>query len=260
MTTSLALVLTVLLMAAVNVWVHVGPRRVHLVTGPLGAVVLLLLARSAGLSWAELGLGRGTLVRGAVTGAVAAGLVAVAYGLAVGLPVTRRALLDTRYRVPAGPALGTAFVVVPLATVVFEEVAFRSVLWGLLAVDHGVVWATAVSSVLFGLWHVLPALDLARTNTVVRGGEARGGEARGGDDRVDDERNRADGNGAGRPDGRRRVLLTVVGTVAFTTLAGLVFAELRRRSGSLLAPTGLHWATNGLGIIASASAWAISRR
>jgi membrane protease YdiL (CAAX protease family) len=34
--------------------------------------------------------------------------------------------------------------------------------------------------------------------------------------------------------------------VVFTALAGVVFAELRRRSGSLVAPLLLHWATNGL--------------
>jgi membrane protease YdiL (CAAX protease family) len=44
--------------------------------------------------------------------------------------------------------------------------------------------------------------------------------------------------------------------VAFTGLAGVVFCELRRRSGSLLAPAGLHWATNGLGVLAAAAVWA----
>ena len=58
---------------------------------------------------------------------------------------------------------------------------------------------------------------------------------------------------------RRRARLTVLGTVAFTTFAGVVFAELRRGSGSLLAPFGLHWATNGLGVLAAAVVWAISR-
>jgi uncharacterized protein len=116
---------------------------------------------------------------------------------------------------------------------VFEEAAFRGVLWGLIAHDHGPVWATSVSSVLFGLWHVLPASDLARTNTALQ---------------------------AGRRSGRRRITLTVLGTVAFTTVAGIVFAELRRASGSLLAPIGLHWATNGLGVLAAARVWAISRK
>ncbi len=49
----------------------------------------------------------------------------------------------------------------------------------------------------------------------------------------------------------------VVGTVAFTTVAGVVFAVLREQSGSLLAPFLLHWATNGLGILAAAWAWTL---
>jgi uncharacterized protein len=231
-TTSAAVAVTILVMAGVNVWVHLAPRGTHLVTGPLGAVALLLVARSSGLSWAELGLGRAALGRGAWYAAAAAASVAVAYGVAVTVPATRGALRDTRYRVGAGSAVRIALVTIPIATVVFEEVAFRGVLWGLLAYDHGTVWATGVSSVLFGLWHVLPALDLARTNTVLR---------------------------ADTGNGRRRVLLTVLGTVAFTTVAGIVFAELRRASGSLLAPCGLHWAANGLGVLASARVWAISR-
>ena len=40
-----------------NVWVHLGLRQAHLVTGPVAAAVLLLVARVAGLSWAELGSG-----------------------------------------------------------------------------------------------------------------------------------------------------------------------------------------------------------
>ena len=42
-------------------------------------------------------------------------------------------------------------------------------------------------------------------------------------------------------------MLLVVGTVLFTGIAGVVFCELRRRSGSLLAPILLHWAVNGFG-------------
>ena len=51
-----------------------------------------------------------------------------------------------------------------------------------------------VSSLLFGAWHVLPAVDLARTNLAV-------------------------GTGGGR-----RLGWTVLGTVVFTTVAGLLFA------------------------------------
>jgi CAAX protease family protein len=229
-TTNVALAVTLLVMVAVNIWVQVGPRRTHLVTGPVAATVLLLVARSAGLSWAQLGLGRESLAAGARYAAVAVGAVAVAYGIGVLVPATRTAFRDTRYQLPAASALRVALVAVPLGTVVFEEVAFRGVLWGLVAQDRGTRWATAVSSVLFGLWHVLPALDLARTHTALRAG------------------------------GPPRLLRTVLGTVAFTTAAGVVFGGLRDLSGSLLAPAGLHWATNGLGVLASARVWAVSRR
>jgi hypothetical protein len=50
----------------------------------------------------------------------------------------------------------------------------------------------------------------------------------------------------------------VLATIVFTTVAGMVFAEFRRRSGSLAAPIGLHWVTNGLGVLAAARVWAIT--
>jgi uncharacterized protein len=231
MTTTVALAVVVLVLAATNVWVHVGPRRVHLVTGPLAAGLLLLVGRRAGLSWSELGLGRLELARGVVVGAVAASAVAAVYAVAVAIPFTRGAFRDTRYRIGPRAALYMSLVAIPLGTVLFEEVAFRGVLWGLLARDFGALAATAVSACLFGLWHVLPATDLARTNTSVQARTAAG---------------------------RRRAVITVLATIAFTTLAGVVFAELRRRSGSLVAPIGLHWATNGLGVLAAARVWAIS--
>jgi uncharacterized protein len=233
MRTGTALVTVLLALLATNVWVHVGPRRAHLVTGPIAAGVLLLIGRAAGLTWTDMGLGRHTLVRGVVYAGVTAGVVAVFYVLAVSIPFTRGAFRDTRYQVGLTSALYTTFIAIPLTTVIFEECAFRGVLWGLLARERGVATATVVSAVLFGLWHVLPALDLARTNTAVKGARAPT---------------------------RSRLLVTVLATVAFTTVAGLLFAELRRRSGSLIAPMGLHWATNGLGVLAAARVWAISSR
>jgi membrane protease YdiL (CAAX protease family) len=80
--------------------------------------------------------------------------------------------------------------------------------------------------VLFGLWHVIPSLHVAGTN-------------RGVSDAV---------GGAGNP-------LAVVGTVVLTTIGGLVFGELRRRSGSVLASAGAHWATNALGVLFGLVAW-----
>ena len=229
MTLAVAVVLVTLVV--VNVWVHLGPRHTHVVTGPVAALVLVAVGRAAGLSWDQLGLSVHDVLRGAVFGAVAAGAVAVVYLAALAVPFTRRAFLDTRYQISMRAAVLTSLVTIPLATVVFEEVAFRSVLWGLLEEERGAGVATAVTSVLFGLWHILPALDAARTSTAIQ----REG-----------------------PREKRRLVLTVLGTVAFTALAGVVFAELRRRSGSVVAPIGLHWATNGLAVVAAARVWALS--
>ena len=71
------------------------------------------------------------------------------------LPLTREAFRDTRYRLDWEHALLTAFVLIPVGTVLLEEIAFRGVLWGLLrrVRGGGTVIATIVSSVLFGLMH-----------------------------------------------------------------------------------------------------------
>ncbi len=189
--------------------------------GVLGAAVLLAYARRAGLSWEQLGLGRARLRSGGGWAAAAVATVAGTYLVGVLLPRTRAAFLDPRYAGGVPEALVAAFWVIPLRTVLLEEVAFRSVLWALLSRHTGTAGSQVVSSSLFGLWHVLPSLDFAA---------ARG----------------LDG-GAGAS-GRTR-LPVVLGTVGFTALGGAVAGELRRRSGSVLASAGMHWATNSLGVL-----------
>jgi hypothetical protein len=80
--------------------------------------------------------------------------------------------------------------------------------------------------VLFGLWHVVPALQGAPITGGVSDAVGRGG----------------------RP-------AVVLGTVGLTTVGGLAFGELRRRSGSVLASAGAHWATNALGVLSALVAW-----
>ena len=168
MTTAVAIAVVLLVLAVTNVWVHLGPTGVHLVTGPLAALLLLLVGRMAALTWPELGLGRQSLLPGSQVAVGAAVAVTIVYAVGVATPFTRGAFRDTRYRLGLRAALYMSLVAIPLGTVIFEEVAFRSVLWGLLARDFGVATATAVSACLFGVWHVLPAIDLARTHTSVR--------------------------------------------------------------------------------------------
>jgi len=231
-TPRLAVVAVIVILAAVNV-VDVRVPHAALVVGPACAALLLWLARLAGLSWAELGLGPGTWRSGLRWAGAVIAVVAVVLAAGAALPLTRAAFRDSRYHLDLAQALLTAFVLIPLGTVLLEEVAFRGVLWGLFRRLRGTVAATAASSALFGVWHVLPSLGLAASN------EAVGGAV-----------------GTGRP-GQE---VTVLGTVLFTAAAGVVFCELRRRSGSLLAPAGLHWAVNGLSVLASAAVWAWAAR
>jgi len=220
----LALVLAAVLavLVAVNVGDKFGPRHTGLVAGPAVALILILIARRAGLSWHDLGLSRRTLVPGLkyALGSVLA--VAVVYVIGAAIPLTRPAFHDVRYHLHPGAALMAAFIVVPLGTVLLEEVAFRGVLLGLVNRHRGAAWASITSSVLFGLWHILPSLRLGSANQAV---------------------------GAAVGTGRTGQVLAVLGAVAFTAVAGLLLCELRRRSGSLLAAAALHWATNGLGLL-----------
>jgi membrane protease YdiL (CAAX protease family) len=228
----LAVAISIVLLVVVNV-VDVRVAHASLVVGPVCAAVLLGLARLAGLSWQELGLGPGTWRRGIKWAAAVIGIVAIVLAAGAALPLTRDAFRDSRYHLDLAHALLTAIAAIPVGTVLLEEVAFRGVLWGLLRRIGGTVVATTVSSALFGLWHILPSLGLATDNEAI-------------------------GSAVGQ--GRSAQVIAVLGTVVFTGLSGVVFCELRRRSGSILASAGLHWAVNGLSVLASAAVWAWATR
>lgn len=191
--------------------------------------VLVGHARRRGLGWDELGLSRRTWGPGARWGGSAAGLVAVACAAGVALPATRSVFVDPRYDSPPREALTTALVVVPLRTVLVEEVAFRSVLWGVLGRDTSAVTRHVLASVSFGLWHVVPALRSAAAHGVPRADV-------------------------------RRTAGVVLGTVAVTTAAGAALSELRRRSGSVLAAALPHWTANALGVLGGVAARRLAGR
>jgi uncharacterized protein len=218
-------------LVALNVTDHLVPSG-SLWLGPIAAAALVLFARRSGLSWAQLGLGRDRVRSGALWAVAAIAIVTVVYAVGVLLPSTRSAFLDTRYHLGLSGALVSAFVIIPLGTILLEEVAFRSVLWAMLA-RHATTWRVLLtSSVLFGLWHVLPSMHLGSANRAV--GTAVHGT------------------------GASATALVVAGTLLFTALGGVVAGELRRRSGSVLASAGMHWATNSLGVLFGLLAWHLS--
>ncbi len=203
--------------------------------GPAVAGALLVFARWNGLTWHELGLHRHRHRSGLRWGLGVIAVVAVIYLIGVLLPVSRTAFLDARYHFGVGSALFAAFVTIPVTTILVEEVAFRSVLWAVLS-RHATTWRVLLaSSALFGLWHILPSRHVATAN-----------------DGVGDVLQGVGVAGAGA------AALVIVGIVLFTTIGGVVAGELRRRSGSVIASAGMHWATNSLGVLFGVVAWQLA--
>jgi membrane protease YdiL (CAAX protease family) len=178
------------------------------------AGLLLWARRAVGLSWDEIGCARNKIGSGLRWGALAALFVAVFVILTVAVPATREFFTNDEV---ASDSTATRWfeplVSIPLATVLFEEVIFRGVLLGTLMRAATRTQAILVSAVVFGLWHIPPALSDA---------------------------------------GGKGVLATfgiVFGTIMFTTVAGVIFAYLRLRSGSLLAPIMAHTASNSFAYV-----------
>ncbi|MDP9397470.1 MAG: CPBP family intramembrane metalloprotease [Actinomycetota bacterium] len=193
---------------------------VRTVANIAAVLALVVVARAYGLRWAELGVTRSTWRAGVRWGAAAFAVLAAGYLVVLAVPALRRALEDPRVEgMTAGALLLRALLLIPLGTVLCEEVAFRGVLLALASRVLTSRRALGVTAVVFGLWHV---------------------------------------SSAQRPSGPGVTPLlqvaSVAGTVAFTGLGGLVLGWLRQRTGSLLAPMGLHLGTNSVGLLAAAAA------
>ncbi|MGW0467750.1 CPBP family intramembrane glutamic endopeptidase [Streptomyces sp. NPDC003027] len=220
----------VLVLAAVNAVNNRLAPGLYVPVSVTTAALLALAARLSGLTADDLGLGRDSVRRGLRWGLILASAVVTVYLAGFAVPFTRDVFQDQR---AAGLAVGElvyrVLIRVPLGTVLLEEIAFRGVLWAMLERRWGHLWATALSSFLFGLWHVLPSRGLTHANAAA---EAVFGA------------------------GPAGVALSVVTAVGGTALAGVLLCELRRRSGSLIPPMALHCALNSTGYVL---AWAAGR-
>jgi membrane protease YdiL (CAAX protease family) len=180
-----------------------------------------VIARVQGLTAADLGLARSTWPVGLRWGTAAAMLVGAAYALAYLIAPVRQGLPESDGEIGRA-ALWAVLVVIPLGTVLPEELAFRGLVLALLGRRYGVLSGTLLSSGLFGLWHIAASLGGGPANAAIVG--VVGGDAAG-------------------------TVTRVIATVVFTTLGGVVLCWLRLRSNSLLAPVLAHWTVNALGVI-----------
>src|ERR1700756_5207144 len=219
--------LVVVVLVLTNLVAHFTTPWASVATVPAAAVGLVALLRFNGLGWAELGLGRDHWKSGVAYALAAIALVVTVIAVGVLLPLTRPMFMNNHYATISG-ALVASMIIIPLQTVIPEELAFRGVLHGALNRAWGFRGVALAGSLLFGLWHIATSLGLTRHNagfTRLFGG-GFGGELAG-------------------------VTMAVFATGA----AGVIFTWLRRRSGSLLAPIALHWSLNGMGALAAALVW-----
>jgi membrane protease YdiL (CAAX protease family) len=221
-----ALATTIGLLVAYNIirtlWI---PEPWQLRTNLLMAFVLGGVARWARANATELGLHRDSHAKGALWGGAALLLIFLAVaGFAIASELrgtSNGALDDARLQVPFWDLLYEILINTPLGTVVLEEFAFRGLLLALFLRQTSTLWSIVWSSLLFGCWHILPTLTTAAAN-------------------------RAMEQVAATPGG---LVLVVAGNVLSTAVAGAVFAWLRLRTGSLLAPALAHLGTNNISFL-----------
>ncbi|MBK9970473.1 MAG: CPBP family intramembrane metalloprotease [Acidimicrobiaceae bacterium] len=102
--------------------------------------------------------------RGAAWGGVLFLLTAGVLALGVTMPAFNEMYHDRRVSGGTATWLYQAFIRIPFGTAALEETAFRAVLPAVFAVRWGVLRGCVAASVCFGLWHVLPALNLNEVN------------------------------------------------------------------------------------------------
>jgi uncharacterized protein len=191
-------------------------------------VVLSVVAVLGRVDAETLGLERRHLTSGLRWGLAVLALVVVVVAAAAVIPATSGFLDDDRAQVPFDRMVWEVGFWILVATVLPEEFAFRGLLLGAGMRAWGQWRGMLASSALFGLWHISPTLNTMADNASL------------------------DGLTSSTP-GRA---LVVVGNVAVTFVAGLVFSWLRIRSKSLLAPVLGHLSTNGVAFV---TAWLVGR-
>jgi len=192
------------------------PEPLHIPANMLAACGLIWLALHTGATVSDVGLERGRMLDGARLGVRAAIPIVGVVLVAIAIPLTRDIFVsDAAATASTGQALFEIFVRIPFGTVIPEELIFRGALMGLMLRRHSPMRAATYSSLLFGVWHVLPtlaSLDAEAAGLVPHSPLEQTGA----------------------------ILLTVLATGAI----GFAFAWLRLRSRSVVAPIIAHLAFN----------------
>jgi len=206
------------------------PARYHVPANLAAATAASFLAARGGADFADQGLALRDALRGAT------------YGLGIGTTLAcslfaARALSRTESlyghrdiaEMSALRAAYEVFVRIPLSTALPEEMLFRGALPALLSKRHSPALTIALTSILFGLWHITPTFQRLERHTL----------------------------SAGRHPAQKAAWVAL--SVGTTAGAGALLAGLRRSSRSLVAPWLVHSAANAAGLAATWLATRASR-
>lgn len=221
--TRLLILATIVVLSATNVTLYaVHSTLLQLTTAFVAGLVLLGIMQRAQLSLHEIGLSKKTAIHGAKYGAI--GALAIITVELIAFLIVPTLFKDQRYDQSYTLAFRAVFILVPLRTILLEEFAFRGALLSLCLRVFSTKQAVILSSLLFGIWHILPSLTIASFTLPI----------------VEVVAHKAVG---------------IVAIVLATTCAGIFFSWLRLKTRSLAAPMLVHWAINSTGIILAAIIW-----
>ncbi len=127
--------------------------------------------------------------------------------------------LDVRYNQDLSVMLYSLFIILPLTTVLLEELFFRGLFFGYLLDVTTQLGAIILSSLAFGLWHFFTSKNVTLEGISVT------------------------------------PVLVSVGVVVVTAIAGAFFLWLRIRGNNLITPVLVHWTINATGVVLSYLAW-----
>ena len=192
----------------------VVPDDAHFVLNVGVGLTVIAAAGAIGLDHRDVGLGWEHLADGLRVGALAFACVALIVAIAVS-PLSPLTVTDDRVDISSGELLLRAAIVIPVGTVLFEELLFRGVLHNLLRSQLDLMHATVIGAAFFGAWHLAPVW-FRYTDAGI----------------FDPER-----------------LAALAGTFVATFTAGLGFLWLRHRAQHLAAPILAHTATNSATLV-----------
>lgn len=204
---------------------RVVSERFHFAANIFAASASIFAALMLGLTFSDIGLSLKHIWPGLLVAVFASLAIFVGVILISRIPFAGKYFKSSHSALRSSPsrlAYETA-VRIPLSTALTEEILFRGVLLGVLLTYHSTIEAVVISSIVFGLWHISPALNSTNKGYYL--------------------------------DIRQGAILSrifhVAADVLATSIAGLFFAWLRILSGSILAPWLVHWTINSSALLSA---------